>query len=150
MKTKKRGAKKELDPRVLERRELLLLLEAFVESSIVSKLRRIDTPGGLLSHNVDDNMIRFVRGAHHYRLNLRQDVRLDEMNAAGHSDLHQVDGLRLGPRSRKRLSALGVTWVEELAHITADELLEGKNFSRTSLEEIRHLAREYGLKLKGE
>ncbi len=58
--------------------------------------------------------------------------------------------LKFRVRAQKMLRRLGIETIGQLIAKTADEILQAKNFSMTSLNEVRERLREQGLKLKGD
>lgn len=66
-------------------------------------------------------------------------------------DLAQVlIGIGLSVRARKAARRLGVTTVDGLVKLTADELLAARNCGQTTLQEIREKLARKGLKLAGD
>jgi DNA-directed RNA polymerase alpha subunit len=61
-----------------------------------------------------------------------------------------VSNLRLSVRGRKCMIRLGISTIDELIHKSADDLLQCKDFSQASLNEIRDKLAELNLKLRGE
>lgn len=56
----------------------------------------------------------------------------------------------IGPRARRVLKLCGIMSFETLINKTADDLLEFKNFGRTSLQYVRVKLAKRGMKLKGD
>lgn len=61
-----------------------------------------------------------------------------------------VTDLNLSVRARKCLNRKNIQTIGELVRLTADELLDCKNFGVTSLKEIREKLTLFGIKLRGE
>lgn len=61
-----------------------------------------------------------------------------------------VTDLNLSVRARKCLNRKSIQSIGELVRLTADELLDCKNFGVTSLKEIREKLTQFGIKLRGE
>lgn len=61
-----------------------------------------------------------------------------------------VTDLNLSVRARKCLNRKNIQTIGELVRLTADELLDCKNFGVTSLKEIREKLTQFNIKLRGE
>jgi DNA-directed RNA polymerase subunit alpha len=81
----------------------------------------------------------------------RRYVPAQQLSEAEQAVLNKpVSELNLSVRARKCMNRLGIASIGELAHRTADELLEAKNFGMTSLNEVREKLRQMGLNLRGD
>lgn len=58
--------------------------------------------------------------------------------------------LGMSIRARKAMVRLKVNTLGELAGLTADELLQAKNFGQTTLREVRAMLARHGLALRGD
>lgn len=61
-----------------------------------------------------------------------------------------ITELNLSVRGRKCTTKLGIVTIGELVRLTAEDLLECKNFGVSSLNEVREKLAERGLKLRGD
>ena len=58
-----------------------------------------------------------------------------------------LEALELSTRTRNSLRNLGIQTVEQLTQLTERDLLRGRNFARKSLDEVKDVLRDIGLKL---
>lgn len=65
-------------------------------------------------------------------------------------DLLPIHSFNFSTRCLKAFRRLDIKSVHELLRLTADNLLEAKNFGEGSLEEVRQKLHEHGLFLRGE
>ena len=61
---------------------------------------------------------------------------------------HSIDELGLSARSRKCMDRLGIRTIGDLVDRTEEELLNSRNFGRTSLNELKQRLEERGLSLR--
>lgn len=74
---------------------------------------------------------------------------LTEYQIAENLDL-PIGELNLSIRARKATTKLGVLTIRDLTRFSAEDLMELRNFGRTSLNEMREKLAERGCKLRGE
>jgi DNA-binding CsgD family transcriptional regulator len=76
-----------------------------------------------------------------------RDERLKEFKTKDLKGL-QIDDLQLSVKAYNGLLNAGITHISQLAEITEAELLRTKNFGRKSLNEIKEILTQVGLRLK--
>lgn len=72
---------------------------------------------------------------------LKQQQRLEQLLS------RPVTDFELSVRSRNCLAAMNINSLGDLTRVSEQELLSGKNFGETSLEEVRELMKQHGLSI---